>query len=586
MSYGITSYGFVRKDKATILGELRALAVSLFGASVNLSEASIFYKFLQVVAEREYELEGLAEQLYGAISISTAQGNQVDLHGADVGLKRKDGKKATVTVTFTGVPGNQIPLGTIVSSNEGYQFKTLAADEFPFIVEVTRGSTTSDQIPSPYSNLGDILWISDNQDGSDAYDEGVDYNFLDVLDTIDWSPAGDEPAADAIYYVAVDVSVDVDISCQAISSGISYNVPANTITNLESSLAGFISCDNTLAAKDGTETEDTEDYRRREMNAPRRNWTLEKIRTVVEDTDDVKSARVVWDHGISTYFLEGIDEIDLPPDFGQVFTVNDVINNISKVSLQMKRFGLPGNLTAKLYRWRGNYASSVSGPVIASTTINQRMIPTSEFDFVDFDLVATNVDSTYNYLITIASPVDANSTNYYQIKIGLGSGGGLYSSGNAISGKVAVYKTWYKSATFTTIVAPDSTYSDALESEIEDNIDKSGRAVGIQKKVKQASRVLLNLYFDIYLEEGYTYAELYDSLLDAANDYIDSLDIGDDVIHAELVKALMSVDGVANIRDLYIVANESDYNVGEDVVIYSDEMAIIGSPSLVGTVVV
>lgn len=584
-NYGLTSTGFIRKDKATIVGELRSLATLLFGSDIKLDDAAPLYKLLLIMADREDQLWAMMEQYYGALSMKSAVGSQIDLYMSDVGIERKEGEKAIVTVTFTGIPGNEIPLGSIVTSNEGYSFETTEEAEFPFILEMTRGDTTSDSIPSPYSNIEEVLWISDNQDGLNPYTEGSDYNFVSVSDAIDWSPAGDEPPKDAVYYIAFGTSVDVDVVCQAIEPGEDYNIAANTLQVLGTSFSGFISCNNTLRATGGTEEESDDKAIRRLLNAPRRNWTEDKIKTVVENVNDVKSAKIIWDHGISTYFLLANNDITLPPEVAQKFTVNDVINNLSKFTVRMKRYGIPGNLTARVYRWREDYETTVDGPVIAETTINQLKVSAEEFDNIDFNLVATNVDSTHDYLFVLIAPSAADGNNFYKLRYGTCSGGGLFSSMNEVPGSCLYHKVWYKAASITSIVVPEETYTATLEDNVEDTIDRSGKAVAIQKKVKQATRVLINVYFEIELDVGYTYSKISGLLDTAIENYFDDLDIGDDVLHAEVVSTLVDVDGVRNIKNLYLNANGADYSIGEDIIIYENEIAILGSPGLVGSVI-
>ncbi|MHC1591766.1 MAG: baseplate J/gp47 family protein [Candidatus Helarchaeales archaeon] len=580
--YGITSDGYIRPDFATILGELMAEAIDYFGPNVDLTPGSPIYILLTLMAFRKNEIEMIAEQFFNALAISTSYGRLLDMHGEDVGLKRKSGTKATVTLTFTGDPGTTIPAGTTVSTNEGYSFETIAESSIPSVIEMMRGSGTSDQFPSIYSGIDSIEWISLSKQGLVPYTEGADYNFIPSLGVIDWSPAGDEPLEGVTYYVKINSSYSVDVSARAVSDGSEYNVPANTITILNDAIAGISSVTNDSAVTNGTDEESDDAYKKRLLNAPRRNWTLSKIASVVDATDGVRASSTRWDHGIDTYQLVENEETTNPPELGQIINVSDLINNISKVTFKIKRFGKPGYLEAKLYRWRINYATSVAGPVIAETLVPQSKIPTTDFNEIDFELVATNVDSTYDYLVVISQAPSADATNFYQFKYATGIAGSanMFESGNRVPGTALYHKVWYHSASFTSTIAPETTYDDALVASLERNIDSSGRAVGIQRKLREADKVVIQVFMEVLLDEGFTLEQVEDGIKDKIQSYVNSLNIEEDVRIAEIISSAMAEPGVLNVKNVRMSANDVLSDVGEDITIYEDEIAILGDPGI------
>jgi len=54
----------------------------------------------------------------------TDSGEYLDLHAAQIGMTRQPGTKATVTVTFTGTDGTEIPQKTAVCTESGLRFLT------------------------------------------------------------------------------------------------------------------------------------------------------------------------------------------------------------------------------------------------------------------------------------------------------------------------------------------------------------------------------------------------------------------------------------------------------------------------------
>jgi len=571
--YGITSEGYIRPDFATILGEMLAEAIDYFGSNVDLTPGSPIYILLSMIAYRKNEIELIAEHFFNSLAISTSYGRILDMHGEDVGLKRKAGSNATVTLTFTGVPGTTIPEGTSVSTNEGYFFETISESSIPSVISMTRGSGTSDQFSSIYNGISEIEWISLSPQGLLPYSSGSDYNFIQELGVIDWSPSGDEPLEGVTYYVKVNGSYSIDVSARATAYGSEYNVPANTITILNDAISGISSVTNDSAVINGTDEESDDAYKKRLLNAPRRNWTLSKIASVVNATDGVRASSTKWDHGIDTYQISENLEIDLPPELGQVINVNDLINNISKVTFKIKRFGNPGYLMAKLYRWRIDYASSIAGPVIAETIVPQTKISTTDFEEVDFDLIATNVDSTKDYLIVLSGASNADPSNLYKFKYyNMTSGSAnVFESGNRIPGSALYYKVWYHSASFTSTIAPDTTYNDELVASLEDNIDTSGRAVGIQKKLKEADRVVIQVFMEILLDDDFTLEQVEDGIKDKIQSYINNLDIEEDVRIAEIIASAMAETGVINVKNVKMSANDVLSDIGEDIPVYEDQ---------------
>jgi len=582
VDYGITSEGYIKPDLATIMGYLFAEAVEYFGPNIDLTPGSPLYILLNIMALRKNEIENVLEQFFNAVAMSTAYGFLLDMHGEDVGLKRKSGVRATVTLTFTGTPGTTIPAGTRVATGEGYTFETIVDSEIPSVVEVTRGSTTSDQFAAIYSGIEEINWISLSEQGLAPYTEGTDYNFIEPLQVIDWSPTGDEPLQGVTYYISVSSNYSVDVSARAILDGTEYNVPANTITTLTDSISGISAVINDSAITNGTDQESDDSYVKRLLNAPRRNWTLTKIASVVNATEGVKTSSTRWDHGVDTYQTTGELEVRDPPYLGQLVEINDLINNISKVTFRVKRYGSPGYLTARLYRWRIDYGNTVAGPLIDEVIMPQNRIPTTDFEEVNFDLVATNVDSTYMYLIEIGQPVDATGTQYYEFKYARGIPGSrnMFISGNRIVGASLYHKLWYHSASFTSTIAPETVYNTTLTARLGDNVDSSGRAVGIQRKFREATKVVIQVFMEVLLDDDYTLEQVEDGIKDKVTTYINALGIEEDVRIAELIASTMAEPGIVNVRNVRMSGNNVLSSIGVDIEVYEDEVAVLGEPGI------
>lgn len=581
VDYGITDEGYIKPDLATILGEIFALAVEYYGPNIDLTPASILYIIFNVLGLSKEETHQIAEQFYNSLGISTSHGRALRMHGDDYGLDPKSGVKSTVTLTFTGTPGTTIPAGTQVSTGEGYVFNTIAEAEIPSVMEMTRGTTTSDQFSSVYSNIDSIDWIAVDATGVTRYISGTDYNFIPEIGTIDWSPAGTEPLAGVTYYVGIGESYSVDVNSRAALDGTEYNVPAETIITLLDSISGISAVTNDSAVTNGTDEETDDSYMKRLLNGSRRNWTITKIASTVDATDGVRASSTRWDHGITTSNISAESQVQDPPYLGQLFTVNEVINNISKITVNIRRYGSPGPLTGRLYRWRIDYATTVDGPIMDEILVPQNRIPTEDFEEVDFNVVATNVDSTYEYLFTIGEPVSADEANYYHLRCTYrADSGGMFWSGGRIPNANLYYKIWYHSASFTSTIAAEEVYSTTLTAVLDDNVDTSGRAVGIQKKFREATKVVVQVFMEVLLDEDYTLEMVEDGVVDKLQTYINALDIEEDVRIAEMIASTMAEPGVLNVRNVRMSANDVLSDVGVDIIVYEDEVAILGQPGV------
>lgn len=584
MSYGVTSEGFDRKTFDIILAELMDLARSIMGERVDLSIHNPFYKFLYIIALQKEELWQLAEDVYNSEFISTSTGHTIDMHGEDIGLKRKGATKSEVVVTVLGNCRNSIDIGAKLKTSEGIEFETVEAGQFPSLIAITRDTDNTDTIPSPYSSGSGLTidWISDNAQGTSLYTESTDYTFDSSTGIIDWSPAGSQPVAGATYYIHLSGTIYINISMRAVLAGETGQVPINSIVEHVSGFNGFVSSTNSAAPTGGEDQESDTNYVKRELNAPRRNWTLDKIRSVVTQDEGVRTSKIYWDSGVDIYQLNEEQEIDNPPDLSQTFNPSDQIGSISKITVKVQRYGSPGNLIGYLYQWHTDHTQTLASPLLCSDIVNQNRISSEEFEELDVDLHFTNIDNTKTYMFHFARPVSANATNFYRFKYTTASdlAGAMYSSGAIVANADLWYKTWYHHASFTTVVVPIESYDTTLVSRLVGEIDSSGKAVAIEKEIRQATERTINVYGELYLDDGYTMSAVTAGIEQRIDTYLDSLDIGDDVTHMDLMWCIAQEPGLKNARQVYMNVDGLDLSIGEDLLVGEYEIAVLGIPGV------
>ena len=227
--FGVTEEGFNIKGLDVILSESMDRAREMFGANLDLTATSPLRKILEATAAEDAELWKRMEDLYYSNFISTALGDNLDLLGEDMGLRRRQ-LFAEGEVTFTlnnPAPGRKYVLleGTIVVTNPPVRaFYTTAS------------LTLSAPVPQ-----GTVLVR--------AFDRG---------------PAGN---------IAANQIIGVDPVYQEIYLGNLGGATLNVV--------------NPQLFSGGENTEADEIYRVRLLGLPRNIWTLESVRRAVLEVDGV-----------------------------------------------------------------------------------------------------------------------------------------------------------------------------------------------------------------------------------------------------------------------------------------------------------
>lgn len=104
----------------------------------DTSEGSYFWDLTRPVAlEKAEMIEFVLLRTLQLMYPQFAEGIYLDYHGQTVGVSRLPATKATGTITFSGLPGTVIPIGTIVS--------TVANEESPSVQFVTLEEGTIDE---------------------------------------------------------------------------------------------------------------------------------------------------------------------------------------------------------------------------------------------------------------------------------------------------------------------------------------------------------------------------------------------------------------------------------------------------------
>ena len=128
IAYGLTATGFVPKTQDVIRTELIASFQAAFGASIDVSPASLIGEFIGIQAEREGELWSLAQAVCATQDPNQATGPALDALAALTGVFRAAASSSNVTLTLTGTPTTVVGVGSQAkTASTGSLFATTLA---------------------------------------------------------------------------------------------------------------------------------------------------------------------------------------------------------------------------------------------------------------------------------------------------------------------------------------------------------------------------------------------------------------------------------------------------------------------------
>jgi uncharacterized phage protein gp47/JayE len=222
-NFGVTTDGFVLKPFDAILGDSIGRARGVFGADIDLTPTSPLRKILDLTASEDAALWQRLEELYYSAFASSAIGDELDLIGENVGLKRRNlhsRGRAKLTVASPPKPDRRYTLP------EGAVFVTTSAP-----VGVTFHTT------EPATLIGTTP---------------LDDVELEAFDT---GPSGD---------LVVNATLQLD--------------PVYALVYLQMQVPTTVIAVATEAFAGGRQDEPDEAFRARVLGLPRNIWTLDSVR--------------------------------------------------------------------------------------------------------------------------------------------------------------------------------------------------------------------------------------------------------------------------------------------------------------------
>lgn len=152
----------------------------------------------------------------------------------------------------------------------------------------------------------------------------------------------------------------------------------------------------------------------------------------------------------------------------------------------------------------------------------------------------------------------------------------------------AVFKTHFKGAGFNAVVAAEDGYGfNNIKIDIEtylDYVEKGGYSpICIQPYISEAEEILINVKATIYISELADFATVRTEIESNIETYLENLDVGDNVVYAQIHHEIMKHVQVINLKELLIKRANTDeisYDYDElDLPILDSQIPDLGSSS-------
>ena len=326
MAFGLTNAGFVPKRLPDIKEEIESAMRSTFGPGINLLPTELLGEIIGIFSEREALIWEAAKAVYDAFYPDTASDVTLDNVVAITGIKRLQATKGTGSGIAYGTLGTVIPAGSIVSvaGNPTAKFLTVAAatigagtnevQRIQFSAVPTSGSWTlifdgdetgvlafNDNAAAVQSALNSLPGLS-GVVVTGNYTSGFTVTFAgaDGAQNQNLIVAGSNTLTASSIQVNLSFSTttqgvlpNVTIGLQAQNAG-AIQAYANTLTTIESPIAGWASFNNPTDITPGKaiETDSELRTRRNRTLATAGAGTVEAIRSRILEIDEVEDARV------------------------------------------------------------------------------------------------------------------------------------------------------------------------------------------------------------------------------------------------------------------------------------------------------
>lgn len=352
--------GFDRPEIDQLRSDLNDLAVKYLGDDVDTSDSSVVGMLLGIISERDDLVVKLAQAVYLSQFLLSAEGEELDRHGADDSMYRKPAGYATVSLQIDATVNTEIPEQTQFSTEDGILFETTENAKITTVTNIKNES-------------------------------GVDTPLVDDED----NPLG-----------------RIMVNAVSVETGTDNNVGADTITVQAEPIDGVYAVTNPEASSGAIDDETDSEYRQRMINSRinHPDSTENGIKTYLENNvTGVKQARVIPNKTLEE------DKYGNPPKTTHVYVIGgsdiDVANGIFDILAAPAN--TVGKVTETVYNVSGDpreisFDRAQTVPVHATITIGTN-------DDFDSDNGSNNIKTKMKeYIETLTMGADVLFSKFYE----------------------------------------------------------------------------------------------------------------------------------------------------------------------------
>jgi len=632
---GFTTGGYFPRDINQIEADIEAIGSGVL-EEINFGPGSAMYQIKKIVAYREKEIELLLQAMVSGLDVDLAYGDFLEKHGIEKGVFRKGPQKAggVVHVTLNAPAPATTPydlLGTYYQTNEGltyYRENTGVSQKINSYIGITRGTRDYDYLPTPFYFLSGIVYQNASTLGLGQHYSGT-FDLNNQL--MNWSgvDSSEAPGTGTTYYLGISgYTVIIEDSIVANLEGTGQNVGANTVNRYTStSLPATATVNNPSDITGGASFESDDDYRARIKRVSNSSFTAEKIRSVIEGIQGVRSAYVYQDVGtdkitfngtwsaegtgftkgiyITGWYTGGTSTGDYVSGniYGQLFTPGNGIMGLKRVDIRGKRVGIPPPLVVGLRNINGGDTYLASG-IFDTYDISP---PASDIQDMEISLKYLDLDATETYRLDFwcseksgASGADFWAANYWELITGSSDDIGNLGDGDDYTGLLylgeddsndlganLILRTRFGASAFNVDIAVKDGYNyNEIYEDADTKLDwVSGEGyapIGVNYTIQQATPVYIAYSATVYLYDTAT-ADITSTkarIDDEIEKYVEGLQPGGNVVYSQVYKHIINDPKIWRLDDLHVWEIGGSVSTGSDIHISRGEIAVFSGSTV------
>jgi len=604
---GYDDDGFTKKNITDIIIEKENEAKDIFDI-VNHSISDPVWQWLKIVCQERVEIETMNEIGAYMLDIQNAVGAFLDKHGIECGLLRKGATKAEGYVEMIVTI-----IGASITIDSGTRFdsalNTYISDSdtiAPLTLEMTKSKTgvSYDYFPTyidaiTTSGIAEIKLANGDVVNSSYY--SVDATYLNNIIWLDGSKSFLEDGEKYTVKFTGNMTIRIEVSSEL--TGIDANALIGDVDTCTDYPTNPVT--NKAAIEGGLAKETDVNYRKRLLAAKRRDFTLDAIKDIVLGLEGVRSAKVYQCMGVDQTSIADWDNKSTGqilkitgqrPLYSQSFVPGDLVATLGRITLWGKPYNLPPSIYIGIKRDISSYALGdyFDYVKVERTDLDPAL---TGFKNIPFNLKYNDLDKTKTYRFDLWCEDPGGSfewdTNYWEIATTSGYRsdirGTLFSIDNSTGYNNmhpidAVFKTHFKGAGFNVVVAAEDGYGfNNIKIDIEtylDYVEKGGYSpICIQPYIIEADEIFINVKATIYISELADFATVRTEIESNIETYLENLDVGDNVVYAQIHHEIMKHTQVINLKELLIKRSDTGSYDELDLPILDSEIPDLGSSS-------